>query len=91
MKIIVIFCYRTKKEDYMKSNKLMFLAGIGSAIAFYDVLWFSVSFAKQTFTDGSLWMASLTAFGASFSLMLLVIQLVIFCREFCRFLASDDK
>jgi hypothetical protein len=75
----------------MQSNKLMLLTAVGSAIAFYDTLWVSVCFVKHDFTVDSLWIVFLTAFMASFSFMLLVIQLVIFCREFCKFLASDDR
>lgn len=68
----------------------MFLSAFGSAISFHNTLRLSVCFAKNAFTDDSIWMLW-TSVLASFSFMLLVIQLVIFCREFCRFLASDEK
>ena len=75
----------------MKSTSLMFLAAFGSAISFCNTIRLSVSFAKYVLNSDSMQMLFLTAFVASFSFMLLVLQLVIFCREFCKFLASDDK
>ena len=75
----------------MKSTSLMFLSAFGSAFSFYNTFRLSVYFAKYVLTDDSMQMLYLSAFGASFSFMLLVLQLVILCREFCKFLASDDK
>ena len=69
----------------------MLLTAVGSAISFYDTLWLSVCVATHVLTVDSMWILFLTAFMASFSFMLLAIQLVIFCREFCKFLASDDR
>lgn len=74
----------------MKSPTLMILTGFSSALSFYNTLWLSVFYAKLYLAgsaDNSLRM--LTAIGASFSFLLLVTQLVIFCRELCRMLADD--
>lgn len=76
----------------MYSTKLMLLTAVGSAFSFYNTLWLSASFANLYLAGSDVnALRIFTAFMASFSFMLLVIQLVIFCREFCKYLASDDR